>query len=97
MRKHNLKLLLFICSIASLSGVILGYDASVISGVIEPLTEHLALTPWQSGWAVSNVILGCIVGAGCVGAISDRIGRKPTLVITALLFAVSAVGSALAD
>lgn len=92
MRKHNLKLLLFICSIASLSGVILGYDASVISGVIEPLTEHLALTPWQSGWAVSNVILGCIVGA-----ISDRIGRKPTLVITALLFAVSAVGSALAD
>ncbi|ORM50829.1 MFS transporter [Pantoea conspicua] len=97
MRKHNLKLLLFICSIASLSGVILGYDASVISGVIEPLTEHLALSPWQSGWAVSNVILGCVVGAWSVGALSDRIGRKPTLILTALLFTLSAVGSALAD
>lgn len=38
MRKHNLRLILFICAIASLSGVILGYDASVISGVIDPLT-----------------------------------------------------------
>ncbi|HHB7706972.1 TPA: sugar porter family MFS transporter [Klebsiella pneumoniae] len=97
MRKHNLRLILFICAIASLSGVILGYDASVISGVIEPLTEHLALTPWESGWAVSNVILGCIVGAWGVGFISDRIGRKSTLIITAILFVFSAVGAALAD
>ncbi|EOD8899609.1 TPA: sugar porter family MFS transporter [Klebsiella pneumoniae] len=97
MRKHNFRLILFICAIASLSGVILGYDASVISGVIEPLTEHLALTPWESGWAVSNVILGCIVGAWGVGFISDRIGRKSTLIITAILFVFSAVGAALAD
>ena len=97
MRKHNLRLIFFICSIASLSGVILGYDASVISGVIEPLTEHMALTPWESGWAVSNVILGCIAGAWCVGFISDRIGRKSTLIITALLFVLSAVGAALAS
>lgn len=97
MRKHNLLLILFICAIASLSGVILGYDASVISGVIEPLTEHLALTPWESGWAVSNVILGCIAGAWCVGFISDRIGRKSTLIVTAILFALSAIGAALAS
>ena len=97
MRKHNLRLILFICAIASLSGVILGYDASVISGVIDPLTEHLALTPWESGWAVSNVILGCIVGAWGVGFISDRIGRKSTLIITAILFVLSAVGAALAS
>lgn len=96
MRKHNLRLILFICSVASLSGVILGYDASVISGVIDPLTEYLHLSPWESGWAVSNVILGCVLGAWGVGYISDRIGRKSTLVITALLFAVSAVGAALA-
>lgn len=95
MRKHNLQLILFICAIASLSGVILGYDASVISGVIEPLTEHLALTPWESGWAVSNVILGCIAGAWGVGYISDRIGRKSTLIVTAILFVLSAVGAAM--
>lgn len=97
MRKHNLRLILFICAIASLSGVILGYDASVISGVIDPLTEHLKLTPWESGWAVSNVILGCIAGAWGVGFISDRIGRKSTLIVTAILFVFSAVGAALAS
>lgn len=97
MRKHNIRLILFICSIASLSGVILGYDASVISGVIEPITEHLNLSPWESGWAVSNVILGCVAGAWGVGYISDRIGRKTTLIITAVLFVISAVGSALAN
>jgi len=97
MRKHNLRLILFVCAIASLSGVILGYDASVISGVIDPLTEHLSLTPWENGWAVSNVILGCIAGAWGVGYISDRIGRKSTLIITAGLFVISALGSALAN
>ncbi|MFJ5162325.1 sugar porter family MFS transporter [Pantoea sp. NPDC088449] len=97
MRKHNLRLILFICSIASLSGVILGYDASVISGVIDPLTEHLNLSPWESGWAVSNVILGCVLGAWGVGYISDRIGRKSTLIITAILFVISAVGAALSN
>jgi len=97
MRKHNLRLVLFVCAIASLSGVILGYDASVISGVIEPLTEHLSLTPWESGWAVSNVILGCVAGAWGVGYISERIGRKSTLIITAILFVISAAGSALAE
>lgn len=62
-RKHNVPYLIFICAIASISGIILGYDASVISGVIDPLTEHLSLSPAESGWAVSNVILGCIAGA----------------------------------
>ncbi|MBM7345456.1 sugar porter family MFS transporter [Pantoea coffeiphila] len=96
LRKHNVPYILFICAIASLSGVILGYDASVISGVIDPLTEHLSLTPAESGWAVSNVILGCVIGAWGVGYICDRIGRKSTLVITAVLFTISAIGAALA-
>lgn len=95
-RTHNVPYILFICAIASLSGVILGYDASVISGVIDPLTEHLALTPAQSGWAVSNVILGCVIGAWGVGYISDGLGRKTTLIITAILFTISAIGAALA-
>lgn len=95
-RKHNLPYLIFICAIASGSGMILGYDASVISGVIDPLTEHLSLTPAESGWAVSNVILGCIIGAWGVGRFTDRFGRKATLIITTILFAISAIGSALA-
>lgn len=96
-RRHNLLRILFISAVASLSGVILGYDASVISGVIDPLTERLQLTPLESGWAVSNVILGCVFGAWGVGYVSNRYGRKSTLILTALLFIASAIGSALAD
>lgn len=96
-RKHNVPYLIFICAIASVSGIILGYDASVISGVIEPLTEHLSLTPAESGWAVSNVILGCVIGAWGVGRLTDRLGRKATLIITAVLFSISAIGAALAN
>lgn len=96
MRKHNILYATFICCIASLSGVMLGYDASVISGVIEPLTKHFVLTPAESGWAVSNVLFGCIFGAWIAGSISNKYGRKATLIFTAILFLISAVGSALA-
>lgn len=96
-RKHNVPYLIFICAIASISGIILGYDASVISGVIDPLTEHLSLSPAESGWAVSNVILGCIAGAWGVGRFTDRFGRKVTLIVTTILFTISAIGSALAN
>ncbi|QEM80981.1 sugar porter family MFS transporter [Halomonas binhaiensis] len=81
--------------IASLSGIILGYDATIISGAIDPLTKYFDLSPAMSGWAVSNVIFGSIVGAYSAGHIADRMGRKLTLFFTALLFIVSAAGSAL--
>lgn len=96
MRRHNILYATFICCIASLSGVMLGYDASVISGVIEPLTKHFVLSPAESGWAVSNVLFGCIFGAWIVGSISNKYGRKATLIFAAILFLISAVGSALA-
>ena len=73
MRQHNILYATFICIIASLSGVMLGYDASVISGVIDPLSEHFSLTPAESGWAVSNVLIGCVLGACIVGNISNKL------------------------
>ncbi len=95
--KRSQKLyVLFIATIASLSGVVLGYDATVISGAVEPLTTYFDLSPAMSGWAVSNVILGCIVGAYSAGHIADEFGRKFTLFLTAALFSISAIGSALA-
>ncbi|TWI46294.1 SP family xylose:H+ symportor-like MFS transporter [Pseudomonas duriflava] len=92
---YNLPLILRICAIASLGGFILGYDASVISGAIEPLADYFQLSPAQSGWAVSNVIFGCIIGAYGVGFLANRIGRQKTLIVAAILFLISAVGSAL--
>ena len=96
MSKHNISYITFICCIASLNGVILGYDASVISGAIEPLTKYFSLSPWESGWAVSNVLFGCVFGAWGVGSIANKYGRKYTFIISAIIFLVSTIGSALA-
>ncbi len=94
--EHNVKYVMYICLVAALGGLLLGFDSSVISGAIEPLSHHYNLSPAETGWAVSNVIVGCVIGCFSAGKIADKFGRKLTLVLTAVLFAVSAIGSAMA-
>lgn len=94
--RHNVAYVMCICYVAALGGLMLGYDSSVISGAIEPLSLHFKLTPAETGWAVSNVIIGCVVGCLIAGHIADCYGRKKTLLITALLFVTSVVGTSLA-
>ncbi|MCY9876907.1 sugar porter family MFS transporter [Vibrio natriegens] len=93
---HNITYVMYICLVAALGGLLLGFDSSVISGAIEPLSDYYQLTPASTGWAVSNVIIGCVVGCFSAGMIADKYGRKKTLIVTAILFTVSAAGSALA-
>ncbi|MDG6895326.1 sugar porter family MFS transporter [Volucribacter amazonae] len=95
-RKHNLAYIIRICAVASLGGLLFGYDTSVISGAIDALKVYFDLSPAETGWAVSNVVIGCVIGSLCSGEIARKIGRKKTLIIAALLFTISAVGSALA-
>ena len=85
-----------ICAIAALGGILFGYDTAVISGAVAPLKAHFALSSAETGWAVSNVVLGCIFGAFSAGALAGRLGRKKALIVAALLFTLSAVGTALA-
>ncbi|OOF59217.1 sugar porter family MFS transporter [Rodentibacter myodis] len=96
-RKHNLGYIIRICAVASLGGLLFGYDTSVISGAIDALKSYFQLSPAETGWAVSNVVIGCVIGSIFSGEIARRIGRKKTLIIAAVLFTISAVGSALAD
>ncbi|ERK06452.1 Major myo-inositol transporter IolT [Serratia fonticola AU-P3(3)] len=95
-RKHNTGYILRICGIAALGGILFGYDTAVISGAIEALKAYFDLSPAETGWAVSNVVIGCVVGAFGAGPLAGRYGRKKALVIAAFLFTVSAVGAALA-
>ncbi|AML56482.1 Major myo-inositol transporter IolT [Serratia rubidaea] len=95
-RKHNTGYVLRICGIAALGGILFGYDTAVISGAIEALKAYFHLTPAETGWAVSNVVLGCVLGAFGAGPLAGRYGRKKALVLAALLFTISAVGAALA-
>ncbi|MBN2291787.1 MAG: sugar porter family MFS transporter [Pirellulales bacterium] len=84
-----------LAAIAALGGLLFGYDTGVISGVIGFLTDRFALDEVMQGWAVSNVLIGCMVGASLAGTLSDRFGRKKMLILAAMLFAVSAIASAL--
>ena len=82
--------------VAALGGLLFGYDTAVISGAVGPLREYFGLTDAMTGWAVSNVVVGCIIGSFFAGKISYAIGRKSALMLAAGLFFVSALGSAVA-
>lgn len=82
--------------VVALGGFLMGFDSGVIGGVVEPVREHFDLTPAQLGWAVSCLTLAAALAMAVSGPLADRFGRKSVLKITALLFTISAVGSAVA-
>lgn len=91
------KYLLLITAIGALGGFLFGYDTAVISGAIGFLEHKYELDANMKGWAVSSAIVGCIFGVAIAGILADKIGRKRALIITAFLFAISAIGCAIAD
>mgnify|MGYP002656259821 CR=1 FL=1 len=95
--RHDIGYVLRICAVAALGGILFGYDTAVISGAVDSLREYFSLTSAQTGWAVSNVVIGCVVGALSAGWVAGRLGRKKALVVAAMLFTISAVGAAVVD
>ncbi|RZK78207.1 MAG: MFS transporter [Pedobacter sp.] len=81
--------------VASLGGLLFGFDMAVISGVLPFVRKQFDLTALQEGWFVSSALVGCIAGVAFSGDLSDRIGRKKMLFLAALLFLISAIGCAL--
>jgi MFS transporter, SP family, xylose:H+ symportor len=81
--------------VAALGGLLFGYDTGVINGAIGPLKTYFNLDEVREGWAMGCALLGCALGAAGAGAISDRFGRKKVLILSALLFFASAIGTAL--
>jgi sugar porter (SP) family MFS transporter len=90
-----MRFIILVSLVATLGGLLFGYDTAVISGVIGYLTKHFELSTMQQGWAVACTLIGCIAGAGIAGISSDRFGRKKMLILSAVLFSVSAFWSAL--
>jgi MFS transporter, SP family, arabinose:H+ symporter len=82
--------------IVALGGFLMGFDASVISGVVRFIEVEFALTKLQLGWAVSSLTLTATLAMMLAGPLSDRFGRRSILFAAAILYAVSAVASALA-
>ena len=82
--------------IVALGGFLMGFDASVISGVVGFIELEFNLTKIQLGWSVASLTLTATLAMMMAGPLSDRIGRRPVLKIAAALFAVSAILSAIA-
>ncbi|MGF1760091.1 sugar porter family MFS transporter [Photobacterium sagamiensis] len=83
--------------IASIGGLLFGYDTAVIAGAVQNLTAYFSLTPTETGWAVSCALAGCMIGGLFGKVLTDKLGRKKTLIITACLILISAIGTALPD
>lgn len=84
-----------VCLVATLGGLLFGYDTAVISGTVNYLQAHFGLSEMMLGWVVSSAIVGCIIGAAVAGSISDRFGRKAAFFAAATALLISAIGTAL--
>lgn len=93
---HKTRFIVMVALIVALGGFLMGFDASVISGVNKFIELEFELTKLQLGWAVGSLTLTATLAMMVAGPWSDRVGRKKVLTIAALLYTVSAIGSALA-
>ena len=84
----------FIAIVAALGGILFGYDTAVISGTTEVVKTQFGLTTGGEGWYVGCALIGSIIGVLIAGMMSDFLGRKKTMLISALLFSISAIGCA---
>ncbi len=85
-----------IALIVALGGLLMGFDASVISGVIGFIETEFSLSKIELGWAVSSLTLTATLAMMVSGPLSDRFGRRSVLKVAAILYAISAIYSALA-
>ncbi|WP_288798408.1 sugar porter family MFS transporter [uncultured Arsenicicoccus sp.] len=82
--------------VASLGGLIFGFDTAVISGTTEALKAQFSLSDSALGWAVGVALLGTILGALTAGQPADRFGRKKVLFVIGILYVLGALGTAFA-
>ncbi len=84
--------------VAALGGLLFGYDWVVIGGA-KPFYEKFfgLYDPAQQGWAMGCALVGCLLGAMLSGVLTDKFGRKPMLLLSAMLFTLSSIGTALSN
>lgn len=91
----NLAHVTMIASAAAMGGFLFGYDSSVINGAVDAIQGRFGVGAGPLGFIVASALLGCVVGAALAGNLADRLGRIRVMQIAGVLFAVSAIGSAL--
>jgi len=105
MAKMNTSLVVGLTFVATLGGLLFGYDTAVISGAVSSIDAYfinpLALSETArsslSGWTISSALVGCVIGAIVAGWVSTSLGRRGGLIISALLFLLGSIGSAVPE
>jgi len=82
--------------VVAMGGFLLGFDSAVISGAVNGIRTYFEMSDWELGFSVGCVIFGAMAGNIFAGPVSDKYGRRKTLILTALLFTISAIWSATA-
>ena len=90
----NMGYVVFMTIVAAIGGILFGYDTAVISGTTEMVKGQFLLSDMREGWYVGCALIGSICGVAVAGAMSDKLGRKLTMLISAALFSISAIGCA---
>jgi len=93
----SISYVILLSTIAAISGFLFGFDTAVINGVLLFFRKQFALTNLETEIAASSLLLGCLIGAASASLLGDRYGRKKSLILAALLFAISALGSAISN
>ncbi|MBD3779640.1 MAG: sugar porter family MFS transporter [Micrococcales bacterium] len=89
----HLRRLDVITVVATFGGLLFGYDTGVINGALDPMVADLGLTPATEGLVTSSLLVGAALGALVCGRLADRLGRRRTLVVLAVVFFLGALGS----
>ena len=92
--KANMGYVVFLSMVAAIGGILFGYDTAVISGTTEIVKAQFGLSTGLEGWYVGCALIGSIIGVAVAGMLSDSLGRKKTMLISALMFSISAIGCA---
>ncbi len=90
----NLRFVFSLAIVAAIGGILFGYDTAVISGTTEIVRGQFSLNDAGEGWYVGCALIGSIIGVICAGMLSDFLGRKKTMIISSVLFSISAIGCA---
>src|SRR5438067_9189528 len=86
-----------LCCVAAVGGFLFGFDSGVINGTVDALAKAFGTHAAGTGFAVASVLLGCAVGAFGAGRMADAFGRRPTMLVNAILFLVTAVATGAAN
>ena len=81
----------FVSATAAMGGLLFGYDTAVISGTVEALRNYFQLDPLELGLVVGSALIGCMIGAAIAGKLTDELGRRAVLALSAFLFLVSGI------